>query len=42
MDTLGIIHKDISDVLSESDTDTSIVVYLHELGVLDDGIGMIG
>ena len=31
MDAFGIIYEDIGDVLSESNTDASVVVYLHEL-----------
>ena len=31
MDALGVIYEDIGDVLSESNTDTSLVVDLHKL-----------
>ena len=31
MDSLGVIHEDIGDLLSESNTNTSVVEYIHEL-----------
>ena len=31
MDSLGVIHEDIGDLLSDSDTDASVVVYIREL-----------
>lgn len=42
MDALGVIHQDIGDVLSESDPDASIIVYLHELPMIGVSVGVIG
>jgi len=42
MDAIGVIHEDIGDVFSESNTDASVVVYLHELGVIRVSISGIG
>lgn len=35
MNALWVIHKDISDVFSESNAEASVVVRLHELRVND-------
>ena len=42
MDALRVIHEDIGYLLSESNTDTSGVVCLHELKVLGVSICVMG
>jgi hypothetical protein len=41
MDTLGVAHEDIGDVLAESNMGASVVVYIHELLVTDLSMGRI-
>jgi hypothetical protein len=42
MDALRVVHEDIGDVLAESNTDTSVVVYIRELWVIIHRIGRMG
>jgi hypothetical protein len=42
MDALRVVHEDIGDVLAESNTDTSVVVYIRELWVIIHRIDRMG
>lgn len=41
MDTLGVIRENVGDVLSESNTDASIVVHLYKLEIEINSIDVI-